>query len=70
MMRYSSLIIAEEITITTGSLLLEGDATLDVSGLGASSEIGDGVVLPDGAGVGGGHGGYGGGADKTDFGSG
>ena len=67
MMRFSSSITANQITIETGSIHQEGEATLDVSTRGNSSTAGIGSVASDGAGIGAGHGGYGGGADAENF---
>ena len=67
MMRFSSSITANQITIETGSIHQEGEATLDVSTRGNSSTAGVGSVASDGAGIGAGHGGYGGGADAENF---
>ena len=68
MMRYSSEITANQISIETGSIHQEGEALLDVTARGGSATEGDGGVLAgDGAGVGAGHGGYGGGADLDNF---
>ena len=67
MMRFSSSITANQITIETGSIHQEGEATLDVSARGNSSTPGIGSIAPDGAGIGAGHGGYGGGADAENF---
>ena len=67
MMRFSSKVTATQITIDTGSIHQEGEATLDVSALGGTANEGDGGVLADSAGIGGGHGGFGGGADDDDY---
>ena len=70
MMRFSSSIIANQITIETGSIHQEGEATLDVSTRGNSNTRGVGSVGSDGGGIGAGHGGYGGGAYTKNFNSG
>ncbi|WAR26297.1 TENX-like protein [Mya arenaria] len=75
-MRFDSLISANQITVTAGEILMEGDAALDVSGRGGVGDIpaarGSTVMGPANvtAGVGGGHGGYGGGADHDSLNSG
>ena len=68
-MRFASKITAAggQITIDTGSIHQEGEATISVPALFSGDMEGVGVVLPDGAGVGGGHGGYGGGADADNY---
>ena len=67
MMRFSSLIVAKQITIETGSIHQEGEATLYVPAVAGSAMTGVGGVLADGAGIGGGHGGYGGGSDQDNY---
>ena len=67
MMRFSSEITANQITIETGSIHQEGEATLDVSLRGNNAGDGTGSVASDGAGIGAGHGGYGGGADVDNY---
>ena len=64
-MRSASVIVAELIHLDVGALHVEGGAKLDVSGRGSGAQggYGAGVVLADGAGAGGTHGGFGGGAD-------
>ena len=68
-MRFASKITAAggQITIDTGSIHQEGEATISVPPLSDGDMEGVGVVLADGAGVGGGHGGYGGGADTDNY---
>ena len=68
-MRFASKITAAggQITIDTGSIHQEGEATISVPPLSNGDMEGVGVVLPGGAGVGGGHGGYGGGADADNY---
>ena len=72
MMRYSSQIKAVTINLEIGDVHVEGEATIDCSGrnLEASGGLGRGEVTSVGHGVGGGHGGYGGGADIVNYGSG
>ena len=67
MMRYASQITADQITIETGSIHQEGEATLDVTGRGEDSTAGQGGIADDGAGIGAGHGGYGGGSDMMNL---
>ncbi|KAH3880016.1 hypothetical protein DPMN_003928 [Dreissena polymorpha] len=70
-MRFSSLISANRINVDAGEILMEGDATFDVSDRGGDGDIlsGQGSVVnvsdAQTAGIGGGHGGYGGGADRN-----
>ena len=67
MMRYASQITADQITIETGSIHQEGEATLDVTARGVNATEGEGGVADDGAGIGAGHGGYGGGSDTKNY---
>ena len=64
MMRYASKISANKITIDAGSVHQEGEATLLVTARGREESKGMGDITADGSGLGAGHGGYGGGADK------
>lgn len=67
MMRFSSEITANQITIETGSIHQEGEANLYVTARGSGISDGEGSVAVDGGGIGAGHGGYGGGADVDNY---
>ena len=67
MMRYRSLIQADSINISAGTLHMEGEASLDTVGRGKPQTIINPGVDPAGNGLGAGHGGFGGGADLANY---
>lgn len=69
MMRYASKMVAESVELDVGDMHVEGAAKLDVSGRGpvAGQGLGAGILNPSNYGLGGGHGGYGGGADTNSY---
>ena len=70
MMRYKSRISAESVNIQATNVHIEGEAVIDTRGRGPVAETGEGTgTRLDGSsvGTGGGHGGYGGGADMLNY---
>lgn len=67
MMRYSSLIRADSINISSGTLHMEGEARLDTTARGNTQSVINPGVDPAGNGLGAGHGGFGGGADLINY---
>lgn len=67
MMRYSSLIQADSINISSGTLHMEGEARLDTTARGNTQSVVNPGVDPAGNGLGAGHGGFGGGADLINY---
>lgn len=67
MMRYSSLIQADSINISSGTLHMEGEARLDTTARGDTQSVVNPGVDPAGNGLGAGHGGFGGGADLVNY---
>ena len=63
-MRYASRLHSKQITLEVGTAHVEGEASVDVTGQEGGQPPG---VSPEGYGLGGGHGGYGGGAHAVNF---
>ena len=66
-MRHATLLESREITLEVGYLHMEGEALLNTSGCGPVAFDRKNAVDPNGYGLGGGHGGFGGGSDLINF---
>ena len=70
MMRFKSKLSGRSIEVTAGDIAVEGGASLNVTGRATENGYGFGHINSNQHGVGGGHAGYGGGADTVYYNSG